>query len=163
MLFRPDTLPGSQNGNARRTVPLFVKNSTSSLAHIIMTSGSVFLGLWNPAPTRSTSASSGTLSERTQLDSYTRLPISEERLRDCLGEKIYTSLAAKQVLECECGAGRSTEILLARGAFVTAVDLSDAVEAARENCGNAGLPCRFAQADISQLPFLPREFDLVSV
>ena len=65
---------------------------------------------------------------RTQLDSYKRLPISEERLRDCLGEKIYTSLAAKQVLECGCGAGRFTEILLARGAFVTAVDLSDAVE-----------------------------------
>jgi SAM-dependent methyltransferase len=98
---------------------------------------------------------------RTQLDSYTRLPISEDRLRKCLGEKLWTSLDAKQVLECGCGAGRFTEILLARGAFVTAVDLSDAVEAARENCGKADLPCRFAQADISQLPFLPREFDLV--
>ena len=98
---------------------------------------------------------------RTQLDSYTGFPISQERLRDCLGEKIWSSLGDKRVLECGCGAGRFTEVLLARGALVTAVDLSDAIEAARENCGNARLPCRFAQADISELPFVSREFDLV--
>lgn len=98
---------------------------------------------------------------RTQLDSFTGLSISQDRLRDCLGTKIWPSLEGKQVLECGCGAGRFTEILLAQGASVTAVDLTDAIEAAYTNCGDAGLPCRFAQADILHLPFEPQQFDLV--
>jgi SAM-dependent methyltransferase len=64
------------------------------------------------------------------------------------------------VLECGCGAGRFTEILLARGADVTSIDLSSAVET------NARLfPIsdrhRVAQADILALPVSEQHFDVV--
>lgn len=98
---------------------------------------------------------------RTQLDSYTGFPISRDRLHECLGDKVWRSLKGKQVLECGCGAGRFTEVLLDREALVTSVDLSDAVESASENCANRDYPCRFAQADILNLPFDPQGFDLV--
>jgi 2-polyprenyl-3-methyl-5-hydroxy-6-metoxy-1,4-benzoquinol methylase len=45
-----------------------------------------------------------------------------------VGEKLWAELAGKQVLECGCGAGRFTEILLAEGAQVTFIDLSEAVD-----------------------------------
>lgn len=97
---------------------------------------------------------------RTQLDSYTGVPISRNRLRRVLGEDVWGSLAGKDVLECGCGAGRFTEVLLAEGANVTSVDLSSAVDA------NARLfPVserhRIAQADILALPFAERSFDVV--
>jgi 2-polyprenyl-3-methyl-5-hydroxy-6-metoxy-1,4-benzoquinol methylase len=96
----------------------------------------------------------------TQLDSQTGIPISRDRLRRALGEVLWASLAGKTVLECGCGAGRFTEILLERGAIVVSVDLSSAVEA------NAGLfPVnrrhRVAQADICALPFAEQSFDIV--
>ena len=97
---------------------------------------------------------------KTQLDSYTGLPISETRLRRCLGPRLWDSLNGMQVLECGCGAGRFTEILLAKGASVTAVDLSDAVEATRDNFGQAE-NLRIAQADLRELPFCPMQYDLV--
>src|ERR1700719_2064055 len=51
----------------------------------------------------------------TQLDPFSGVPITEERLRRCLGEELWTSLTGKHVLECGCGAGRFTEILLRQG------------------------------------------------
>src|SRR5262245_5898838 len=63
---------------------------------------------------------------RSQLDSYTGLPITEERLRRCLGERLWKTLSTAEILECGCGAGRFTEVLLDRGASVTSVDLSNA-------------------------------------
>lgn len=97
---------------------------------------------------------------RTQLDSYTGYPLSRDRARAAVGEPLWSSLAGKDVLECGCGAGRFTEVLLAAGARVTSIDLSSAVEANRE-----GFPLserhRLAQADILRLPFAPRSFDLV--
>lgn len=62
----------------------------------------------------------------TQLDSRTGLTISEKRARRCLGEELWTSLAGKSVLECGCGAGRFTEVLLGKGAHVTSIDLGEA-------------------------------------
>ncbi len=97
---------------------------------------------------------------RTQLDSYSHTTISEDRVRRCLGEELWRELAGKQVLECGCGAGRFTEVLLARGALVTSLDLSEAVDANMENCP-ASDSHRGAQADILRLPFAPRQFDVV--
>jgi SAM-dependent methyltransferase len=97
---------------------------------------------------------------RTQLDSCSGTTISEERARRCLGERLWEELEDRQVLECGCGAGRFTEVLLGRAAYVTSVDLSAAVEANQENFPQSGRH-RIAQADIRTLPFPPRSYDLV--
>jgi SAM-dependent methyltransferase len=96
---------------------------------------------------------------KTQLDSYTGTSISRDRLKRCLGQDLWERLPGASVLECGCGAGRFTEILLDRGAAVTSVDLSSAVEA------NADLfptspEHRVVQADIASLPFADGQFDL---
>ena len=96
----------------------------------------------------------------TQLDSHTGHPISRNRIRRCVGERVWNNLHGKQVLECGCGAGRFTEILLAAGAEVTSIDLSTAVDANALNCPVAHNH-RIAQADVLQLPFLPQQFDVV--
>lgn len=96
---------------------------------------------------------------RTQLDSQTGLPISKDRLRSALGP-LWEHLSGSLVLEAGCGAGRFTEILLARGARVLSVDLTSAVEA---NAGNFPIDPRhrIAQADLTDLPFPPARFDIV--
>lgn len=100
---------------------------------------------------------------RTQLDSYTRLPLSEERALRCLGldasrEHRDGLLRAQNVLEVGCGAGRFTEVLLKHGANVTSIDLSAAVEANARNF-RVDERHRVAQADVRALPFPPRRFD----
>src|SRR6266498_1233361 len=95
---------------------------------------------------------------RTQLDSYTGTTISKDRARRCIGEQLWSELDGKQILECGCGAGRFTEIFLAQGAYVTSIDLSEAVDANQENFPQSKTH-RIAQADILQLPFLPQQFD----
>ena len=97
---------------------------------------------------------------RIQLDSYSGTSISATRVRRCLGERLWNSLDGKNVLECGCGAGRFTEVLLGKGAYVTSVDLSDAVDACQENFP-AGDRHRIAQANILALPFEPLQFDVV--
>jgi SAM-dependent methyltransferase len=96
----------------------------------------------------------------TQLDSYTGKPITADRIRRCVGEDLWDSLAGRTVLECGCGAGRFTEVLLGRGARVYSIDLSSAVEANAANFA-IGDSHRIAQADILRLPFAPRQFDVV--
>lgn len=95
----------------------------------------------------------------TQLDSYTGVPISRTRLERCIGDALWSELKDKQVLEAGCGAGRFTEVLLAKGAVVTSIDLSDAVEANQDNFPQNGRH-RIAQADIMGLPF-GQQFDVV--
>lgn len=95
-----------------------------------------------------------------QLDSYTKVPLSRDRARRCIGEELWNNLAGKQLLECGCGAGRFTEVLLQQGASVTSIDLSDAVEANQENYPQ-GATHRIGQADIQKLPFAPQQFDVV--
>jgi 2-polyprenyl-3-methyl-5-hydroxy-6-metoxy-1,4-benzoquinol methylase len=96
----------------------------------------------------------------TQLDSYTRHPITRDRMRRCFGESLWNSMDGLEVLECGCGAGRFTEVLLGRGARVTSIDLSDAVEANADNFP-VGPKHRIAQADILSLPFVKGGFDVV--
>lgn len=97
---------------------------------------------------------------RTQLDSHTGVPLSRERARRCLGEEAWTALPGARVLEVGCGAGRFTEVLLDRGAHVTSIDLSEAVDA---NADNFPVSERHhvAQADVRALPLAPRSFDVV--
>ena len=98
----------------------------------------------------------------TQLDSHTRLPLSEERLRRCLGwQALPVATKGKAILEAGCGAGRFTEVLLKiTEAHVTSVDMSDAVVANAENFPPSDRH-RIAQSDILKLPFAPRSFDYV--
>lgn len=96
----------------------------------------------------------------TQLDSYSGTTITRDRLQRCLGEELWETLAGKEILECGCGAGRFTEILLEREGIVTSVDLSSAVDANVQNCP-VSPSHRVAQADIGRLPFSPQQFDVV--
>jgi 2-polyprenyl-3-methyl-5-hydroxy-6-metoxy-1,4-benzoquinol methylase len=100
----------------------------------------------------------------TQLDSYTRTDISKDRLRRCLGDRLWNSLqqpARIEILECGCGAGRFTEILLQTpGASVTSTDLSSAVEPNMVNCPLSERH-RVLQCDINLLPFGPEQYDIV--
>ena len=66
---------------------------------------------------------------KTQLDSYTGVPISEVRLKRCIGEEIFSNLKGKTILEAGCGAGRFTEVLLSKKSYVMSIDMSNAVEA----------------------------------
>jgi 2-polyprenyl-3-methyl-5-hydroxy-6-metoxy-1,4-benzoquinol methylase len=96
----------------------------------------------------------------TQLDSHTGSPGSARRARRILGDALWEELDGRVVLECGCGAGRFTEVLLGRGAAVVSVDLSEAVEA---NAANFPIDerHRVAQADIRHLPLRPGRFDVV--
>ena len=93
----------------------------------------------------------------TQLDSYTGFALSRERLERCLGS---VEIRGKQVLECGCGAGRFTEILLEDGALVTSIDLSSAVDANAKSFPVSDTH-RIAQADILALPFARQQYDVV--
>lgn len=69
------------------------------------------------------------------------------------------SLQGKVVLECGCGAGPDTEILLKLGARVVSVDLAG-VDVAQKNLGERESLC-LVQASIENLPFNTASFDIV--
>jgi 2-polyprenyl-3-methyl-5-hydroxy-6-metoxy-1,4-benzoquinol methylase len=96
---------------------------------------------------------------KTQLDSYTGLTLSKDRLAGALGASL-DSLRNETVLEVGCGAGRFTEVMLAAGARVFACDLSSAVEANYAN--SSAWPNYFiCQADARAVPVAPHSFDFV--
>ena len=97
---------------------------------------------------------------KTQLDSYTGLPISRIRLNRLLGGDGPEILKGKKVLEVGCGAGRFSEVILESGAELHAVDLSEAVEANYRNCCNYP-NYHVYQANLLELPFSPGQFDIV--
>lgn len=95
----------------------------------------------------------------TQLDSFTGLTISKDRLTRILGGSL-DILKGKKVLEAGCGAGCFSEVMLEAGADLFAVDLSTAVEANYKNCSK--YPNYFVcQANILSLPLKPEQFDIV--
>jgi len=98
--------------------------------------------------------------QKTQLDSYSKFPLSEQRLKRCIGESLFSNIKGKMVLEAGCGAGRFTEILLNRDANVVSIDMSNAVEANQKNFPQ-GEHHIIAQADICKLPFVDGQFDIV--
>ena len=65
----------------------------------------------------------------------------------------------KTVLECGCGAGPDTEILLSLGAKVVAVDLTS-VEVTKKNLGE-NQNYALLQASIDDLPLKKDSFDIV--
>lgn len=102
---------------------------------------------------------------RTQLDSYTGVPISRTRLLRCLGPELTRELSAPggcvDVLEAGCGAGRFTEVFLSLPAVrLTSVDLSSAVEANGRNFPPDARH-RIVQCDIGRPPFAPGSFEVV--
>lgn len=97
--------------------------------------------------------------KKTQLDSYTGHPISANRLNRCLGE-LENNLSDKLVLEAGCGAGRFTEILLQKGAYLVSSDLSSAVEVNKENFPLTDKHI-VIQSDINDMPYADETFDVV--
>jgi ubiquinone/menaquinone biosynthesis C-methylase UbiE/uncharacterized protein YbaR (Trm112 family) len=88
---------------------------------------------------------------RVQLDSHTGAHYSRRRFDTEVGWTA-ASLNGEWVLDAGCGSGRFAEIAASYGAEVLAVDLSSAVEAARDNLGH--LPnVHVVQADLRALPF----------
>jgi 2-polyprenyl-3-methyl-5-hydroxy-6-metoxy-1,4-benzoquinol methylase len=96
---------------------------------------------------------------KTQLDSYSGVPISRDRALRCLGEAVAANLAGQSVLEVGCGSGRFTEVLLALGARVISLDRSKAVWANAANIPISPVH-QVVQGDTEQLPFLA-QFDVV--
>lgn len=97
--------------------------------------------------------------KKTQLDSYSGSPITENRLNRCLGD-LKDKLKDKLVLEAGCGAGRFTEVLLKKGARLVSSDLSSAVEVNAENFPLSDHHL-VIQADINDMPFADESFDVV--
>jgi SAM-dependent methyltransferase len=98
------------------------------------------------------------LHQRTQLDSYSGLSITRDRL--ARASRWPADLRGQRVLEAGSGAGRFTEVLLQTGAEVFTFDTSGAVSANRANHG--GHPrVRLFQADLTKMPIAPGRFDKV--
>jgi 2-polyprenyl-3-methyl-5-hydroxy-6-metoxy-1,4-benzoquinol methylase len=97
--------------------------------------------------------------KKTQLDSYSRLPISTDRLNRILGD-LNNNIDGKLVLEAGCGAGRFTEVLLDKGAILVSSDISTAVEVNKENFPLSEKHF-VIQADINDMPFKNGYFDIV--
>ena len=95
---------------------------------------------------------------KTQLDSYTKTQISENRLKRLIGD--LSQLKDKFILEIGCGSGRFTEVLLKYGAIVVSVDMSTAVIANKKNFPISDRHL-IIQADMNKLPFNDVVFDYI--
>ncbi len=95
----------------------------------------------------------------TQLDSYSKLPISQQRVLKATGWKSQ-NLKGQTILEAGSGAGRFTEVLLKTQADLYSFDFSSAVEANFANNGDSSNLNLF-QGDIFNIPFKNKSFDHV--
>lgn len=95
---------------------------------------------------------------RTQLDSFTGIPLTTDRFfKDTQWPR---DLSGQVVLEVGCGAGRFTEVVLKTGATLVSLDYSTAVEANfKSNGHNPNL--LIVQGDIYRMPFALDSFDRV--
>jgi SAM-dependent methyltransferase len=94
----------------------------------------------------------------TQLDSHTKLPLSQNRLFHAT--RWPTNMEGQRILEAGSGAGRFTEVLVSTKAQVFSFDLSTAVEANAANNGAAPNLVIF-QASIYEIPLPAESFDKV--
>jgi len=99
------------------------------------------------------------LHKKSQLDSYTGLPISRNRLFTVTGWRP-DDLQGKTVLEAGSGAGRFTEVLLDEGADVVSFDYSSAVDVNFENQNRSSNFVLF-QGDILKVPLRRRAYSKV--
>lgn len=102
---------------------------------------------------------------RTQLDSYTKLPISRNRLFQTTGWQSLSPLSRQEmdgqiILEAGSGAGRFTEILLETGAEVFSFDYSKAVDANWKNNGDSP-KLHIFQGNVYNIPLRNFSFDKV--
>ena len=95
---------------------------------------------------------------RTQLDSYTGMPLTARRLFGVT--KWPEDMRGIRILEAGSGAGRFTEVLLATGATVFSFDLSSAVDANMASNGSSANLNLF-QASIYDIPLPDEAFDKV--
>jgi SAM-dependent methyltransferase len=95
---------------------------------------------------------------KTQLDSYTGLPLSRNRLFQV--SRWPEDLPGQTILEAGSGAGRFTEVLVSTAAQVLSFDLSTAVDANYANNGHHANLLVF-QADMSEIPVRPQSVDKV--
>lgn len=95
----------------------------------------------------------------TQLDSYNGTSLSESRFFDATGWS-KESLKGRLILDVGCGAGRFAEIALKYGAFLVAIDYSDAVYATSKNL-EAYTNKVILKANIYDLPFSKGKFDKI--
>ncbi len=97
---------------------------------------------------------------KTQLDSYTGLPISTKRLYAVTHWNETTDLSGQTILEAGSGAGRFTEVLVKTKADLYSFDYSRAVDANAKNNGSAENLTLF-QGNIFNMPFADKIFDHV--
>src|SRR4051812_20840866 len=95
---------------------------------------------------------------KTQLDSYTGLPLCRNRLFQV--SQWPEDLRGQTILEAGSGAGRFTEVLVSTGAQVLSFDLSTAVDANYANNGHHPNLVIF-QGDMSDIPVRPLSVDKV--
>jgi SAM-dependent methyltransferase len=95
---------------------------------------------------------------RAQLDSATGLAESREKLQAAFTFPL-PQLDGQLVADIGCGTGRFSEIALADGAEVVCVDMTRAIDVARNNLEHFE-NAHFIQADIFALPLRP-DFDVI--
>lgn len=96
---------------------------------------------------------------KTQLDSFSGLPISEDRFWLATGWSP-SMLKDKLILDVGCGSGRFAEVALKAGAYVVALDYSSAVDACYQNLRHYP-KLLVVQGDIYHLPFEDEAFDFI--
>jgi len=96
---------------------------------------------------------------KTQLDSFSGLPISANRFWKATGW-VPDEMRGRWVLDAGCGSGRFAEVALGAGAYVVALDYSEAVDACYFNLGHHP-NLHIVQGDIYNLPFVPEFFSFV--
>ena len=95
---------------------------------------------------------------KVQLDSCNGTDTSARALAETTG-LAQKAWQGRLVLDLGVGAGRFAEVAAANGAEVVAVDLSTAVDVARDALDPAAA-VHFVQADVFALPFRPGSFDI---
>tara|TARA_B110000858_G_C17795385_1_gene472150 strand:+ start:1874 stop:2845 length:972 start_codon:yes stop_codon:yes gene_type:complete len=97
---------------------------------------------------------------KTQLDSYTKLNVSRDRVYRITKFDEKTDLSDKNFLEAGSGAGRFTEILAKTNTNLYTFDYSSAINANKLN-NNKYKNINFFQADVLDIPFEDCYFDFV--
>lgn len=95
----------------------------------------------------------------TQLDSYTKTKISEDRIKKVTAWDQLEDVRGS-ILEAGSGAGRFTEVLTKTSANIFSFDYSSAVDANYKNNGKSK-NLKLFQGDIYNMPFQNDEFDHV--